>query len=571
MTPATTSPGLRLPTRATPPWLWVCLFGVIASVPSEISYMRSASRLYFGDTLLLRIVNGEDVTVTRLSFVFSVLIYAIILAGAVSVLFPRLRGRWVERRFKLTSDDRVVLLEMQSFVHAYDPSISLRYTLRSGQMARLYTIGWRAARVAIFRPMAALWRSDREAAQAILLHEVAHRRHGDQLIVGLGSLYAFLIRVSLPAYLLFVLIPVVIDLVTAKAIVNSHFPGIGPVSFANSDRQELGGVGIAAAMQVPTQIYLPVIALWLAEIDADHVTARSVGSTALRRALRVSANSRMPFVARMFSFLSHPAYWIRFRLASAGPSVVASFIIAWPAAFAIWNIIVPAVMTVIEVLFGFAGSQSWAMYETMLFLDVSSVKLMTILAAALLFAWPVLASRWDRFWSPSPLMQPLPDQRSWWPFLVAAIMPVGMLSVFLIPNTSNSPLVPPAAGVPPQACYSFMEWYVGIGGAEEQNILYAMPNYGTVNSVGEAIEADRRVHFAIQAALKNPPPGASNRVSFAKAMNDYEFAADDDERKEIDVLNKDYRAADSMTSVFVSRINDAESLLKPPNQCRGEG
>lgn len=570
MTAATTSPGLKLPTRATPPWLWVCLFGVIASVPSEISYMRSAISLYFGNNLLLRIVNGEDVTVTRLSFVFSVLIYAIISAGAVSVLFPRLRGWWVERRFKLASDNRGVLLEMQDFVHAYDQSISLRYTLRSGQMARLYPIGWRAARIAIFRPMAALWRTDREAAQAILLHEVAHRRQGDQLIVGLGSLYALLIRVSLPAYMLLVLIPIVIDLATARTLVNSHFPGIGQVPVTNGVRQALGVGGIATAIQVPTQIYLPVIALWLAEIDADHVTVRTVGPAALGRALRVSASSRISFVARMFSFLSHPAYWIRLRLGSAGPSVAAGFIIAWPAAFAIWNIAVPGVMTAIEVLSGFARSQFWAMYETVLFLDLSSVKPMIIVAAALLIAWPALALRWGRLWSSSPSPQPFPSQRSWWPCLAAAIIPVGMLYTFLIPNISTSLLVRSAATPPSQACDQFFYWYEGDGWTEENNILDAF-NSRTVNSVGEAVKVGRRVDGAIRAALKNPPPGASNRAAFVKAMNDYESAVDAYEGEETDMLNGDYLAANSMTSVFMSKTNDAESLLKPPSQCFGEG
>jgi len=55
-----------------------------------------------------------------------------------------------------------------------------------GEMARIYPVGWRTARIAVFRPLPELWRRDRETAQAILLHEVAHRRHGHQFVVGLA-------------------------------------------------------------------------------------------------------------------------------------------------------------------------------------------------------------------------------------------------------------------------------------------------------------------------------------------------------------------------------------------------
>ena len=97
---------------------------------------------------------------------------------------------------------------MQLFVGQHDPSIRLRATTRDDQMARIYPVSWRTARIAVFRPLPELWRRDREAAQAILLHEVAHRRHGDQLVVGLASPLVWLMRIWVPAFVVLALAPV---------------------------------------------------------------------------------------------------------------------------------------------------------------------------------------------------------------------------------------------------------------------------------------------------------------------------------------------------------------------------
>ena len=168
-------------------------------MPQEISLLHFTIVTYFGHESALPGIAGPGlVTVERLSLIFDLVIYTVIVAGAVAALVPHLRGRWVEWRFKLASDDRPIMTDMQRFVSSYDPSISLRVTIRSDQMARIYPVGWRSARIAVFRPLPALWRRDREAAQAVLLHEVAHRRQADQLIVGLGSPFVMLMRIWVP-------------------------------------------------------------------------------------------------------------------------------------------------------------------------------------------------------------------------------------------------------------------------------------------------------------------------------------------------------------------------------------
>jgi hypothetical protein len=104
----------RRPAVTMPPWLWVWLAGyLVATMPQEISLLRFTITTYFGRESLLSHAGNGLITVERLSLIFDLLIYAVIVAGAVAAMFPHLRGRWVEWRFKLASDDRPIMTEMQ--------------------------------------------------------------------------------------------------------------------------------------------------------------------------------------------------------------------------------------------------------------------------------------------------------------------------------------------------------------------------------------------------------------------------------------------------------------------------
>jgi Zn-dependent protease with chaperone function len=215
-------------------------------------------------------------------------------------------------------------------VNSRDPSVSLRVTIRADQMARIYPVGWRSARIAVFRPLPALWRRDREAAQAILLHEVAHRRQGDQLIVGLGSPFVALMRIWAPAYLLLVLIPVTVYLAAGGGT-------LAPYIAASS---------IMQAVLIPAEIILPVTALWLAEISADQMAAQAIGSGAVRHVLQAAAESRTSRIARAMALPSHPPRRLRLRLAAARPTGTVGLVATWPAALVAWFLVLPLATTV---------------------------------------------------------------------------------------------------------------------------------------------------------------------------------------------------------------------------------
>lgn len=491
--------------RSSPPWLWVWLGGyLLATMPLEISNFRRGYTSFGPGGVLTAGVGNGVVTVERLTLIFDLLIYAVILAGAVAAMFPHLRGRWVERRFKLASDDRSVMTEMQRFVGSHDPSISLRVTIRSDQMARIYPVGWRSARIAVFRPLPVLWRRDREAAQAILLHEVAHRRQGDQLIVGLGSPFVMLMRIWVPAYLLLVLIP-------STVYLGFNGNALAPVVAVFS---------ITQAVLVPTEIFLPVTALWLAELGADQMAAQALGPSAVREALLATAGSRASLLARALALLSHPPRRLRLRLAAARPARTASLVAAWPVALAVWLLVLPVALTVPALLLlGFPADLTESSLRAATSTLLADGRPVVFATAVLLLAWPVLSYPWQRLWSSAPRQG---SHQPWWPYLAAAILPVGMLVASLAPLQAS---LPTAVIAPTGNCTQLSHWVLGDGRAEEEHVgtdaIQFLIGRATITAA-----AAQRLDGEIQAALDSPPPGAA-RPSFTEAMTGYRAAITD--------------------------------------------
>jgi Zn-dependent protease with chaperone function len=233
-----------------PPWLWVWLIGDLAVlIPGQISDERYQFAEYTGHgDISGRLTAGIPYKLLLLFSVVAALTYAVLAAGTVAALLPHLRGRWVQKRFRLMDDHRTVIAEMQRFVSQYDPAIQLRVAMNGQQLARIYPTGWRTARIAVFLPLVVLWSRDRPAAQAVLLHEVAHRRHGDQFVIGLGSPFTRLIRIWVPAFILLVLTPVLV------------YAALGGGLLA----QAVSGQGALELLRPAELLILPVAALWLA-------------------------------------------------------------------------------------------------------------------------------------------------------------------------------------------------------------------------------------------------------------------------------------------------------------------
>jgi Zn-dependent protease with chaperone function len=546
--PNTAESRLALTGLTMPPWLWVWMGGyLLAGMPAAISGMYTGVVPFFGHMNSPPQATDPALTVAGFSSIFGVLIYAPLVAGAVTVMFPHLRGRWVEWRFKLACDDRGSMTEMQEFVKKYDPSIQLRVSIRGGQMARIYPVGWRSARIAVFLPLTKLWQSDRKAAEAILLHEVAHRRQGDQLIMGLGSPFVWLIRIWTPAYLLFVFIPVMAYLAA------------GGSTFASF----VAVAGGQDAVAIPAEIVLPVTALWLAELIADQLPAQEIGADALRRALQATTGPRAPLASRAVALLSHPPRRLRLRRVTASPAGTVALMAAWPAGLAAWLLILPGAMDALTVLAlgsplshvpGFSsGVPDVDLMASSVHALLVQDRSIVITTAILLLAWPTLAAPWERLWSSGP--RPHGRHQPWWPYLATASLPVGMLLLSLAPIPRTSPQEIFKAR-PQDACSQITSWLLGGGLTEPSRAATEFSQLVQARGNRSVMAADaRRVDAAIRAALDNPPPGAA-RPSYVELMTDYRIATRDMQTGNIVAAGNTMNDAKSSYSKTITLIVD---------------
>ncbi len=483
-----------------PPWLWLWLAGDLAVlIPAEVSNERHQIALYTGHgEIAPQVTAGTPYALLLLFTILSALTCAIFAAGVIATVFPHLRGRWVERRLGPVPDGgEAMFAEMQLFVGQHDPSIRLRATARDDQMARIYPVGWRTARIAFFRPLPELWRRDREAAQAILLHEVAHRRHGDQLVVGLGSPLIWLMRIWVPAFAVLALAPVVVYAAVGGGLLT----------------QAVAGQGALQLLQPAVLLILPVTALWLAELDADLVTARVLGTEPVQRALAATGGTRL------LGPLSRPPRRMRLRYATSRPTGTFALLAAWPTALVAQLLVIIAGAAIAYLLISqslpdtgrdlLAGTHQFLL----------SNQVLIIAAIILLLLWPLLARPWDRLWSGWPG----PDERQpWRPYLAAAVLPVALLVLSLAPLPASYA----RHGATPANCSQLLGWQSGPGFGDK------VQTETDINSLlGARTPADARNDFsalmaATAAGLRQPPPGAA-RSGFVTALTDFRTAGVD--------------------------------------------
>jgi Zn-dependent protease with chaperone function len=534
--------------------LWLWLIGDLAVlIPAEVSNERHQIALYTGHgDITPQVTAGTPYTLLLLFTILSGLTYLIFAAGVIGTMFPRLRGRLVERRFGLAEDPAAAehvgiaedlgaaehlgiaedpgLAEMQDYVGQHDPSIQLRATARDDQMARIYPVGWRAARIAVFRPLFELWRRDREAAQAILLHEVAHRRHGDQLVVGLGSPLVWLMRIWVPAFAVLVLAPVVIYAALGGGLLT----------------QAVAGQGALQLLQPIGLLILPVTALWLAELDADLATAQVLGAEPVCRALEAAGDTRVSRRARLAGLLSRPPRRLRRRYAASRPAGSVALLAAWPTALIAQLLVISAGAAVAYLLISqppsdigrdlLAGTRQFLL----------SNRILIIAAIILLLLWPVLARPWRRLWS----ARPGPDGRQpWRPYLAAAVVPVALLGVSLAPLPGSYA----RHDGTPATCSRLLAWRGGPGFGDKVQAETAIGSVLAARTRAEAQNGFDALLAATAAGLRHPPPGAA-RASYVRALSDFRTAG-------LDLRDNKVAAAMIITENAITADQQASGIL----------
>jgi Zn-dependent protease with chaperone function len=507
--------------QVMPPWLWLWLVGDLAVlVPAEVSYGSYLITLLTGHgDISPQVTSGTSYKLLLLFTIVAGLTCGALAVGVIATMFPRLRGRWVERRYPDADWDaldasagggaagdwpalvRSRLAQMQEFVDQHDPSIRLRAVAGDDQLAGVYPGGWRSARIAVFTPLFPLWDQDRAAAQAILLHEVAVRRHGDQFVVGLGSPLVRLLRIWVPVFILLTVAPLIIYVALGSGLLS----------------QAVSGRGAQLLLQPAALLILPVAALWLAELNADQVTARILGAEALGDALAVSRESRL---TRPLRLLSRPPRRLRLRYAAPRRAGTFTVLAAWPVALIaqLLVIITGALIAYLLVSQSPHDIGTNVLAGTHEFLG--SDRILIIAAIVLLLCWPVLARPWGRLWSAAPDPDPDPDRRqAWRPYLAAAAVPVALLvlSVAPLPAAYAAPAVSLAD------CSRLAAWQAGPGYADKVGAETDIEKLMEARDPADGQSDFNQLIAITAAALHNPPPGTA-RGGFIVAMSDFRAA-----------------------------------------------
>ncbi len=312
--------------RSFPSWLAFWLVVYLISLPEVI---RDLWLPAMGEVLSPSFLPGEDLIPSSWSFRFSNVAELapslLLLLGVISLGFPGLRGRRNREAYGLSDPpDLPVMAEIRAFLAVHTPGLEMRTNLlRTDSLAFITPLGWRRQAMAVFGGLVTLWRRDREAAQAVLLHEIAHTQQGDAFATGVGSAFKALLNVWLPLTLGWVVLPMMLvwgldavrflnqtgvplqEGLSHKLIqwVASYLPGL---SLA------VGGALLASL----GTILLPLAGLWCAEFYADHAAVAVLGASApLLRILREVGDS----TSRgrwLISAMTHPLAGMRRWLAN---------------------------------------------------------------------------------------------------------------------------------------------------------------------------------------------------------------------------------------------------------------
>ena len=261
------------------------------------------------------------------------------------------------------------------------------------------------------------------------------------------------------------------------------------------------------------------------------MAARALGPDAMRQALRATARSRASVLARALALLSHPPRRLRLRLAAARPAGTAGLVAVWPAALVAWFVVLPLGLTVPALLLlGFPADLMEAGLRAAMHELLAGGRPIVIATAIVLLAWPILAHPWERLWSSAPRLS---RHQPWWPYLAAAILPIGMLVASLTPLQGSLPTALPGSlptalptlQQPTGFCAQFTSWELGRGQADEAHAEAAAEQLLLSRGSITATTAEK-LDGEIQAARDDPPPGAARSI-YTEAMTSYKTAVTD--------------------------------------------
>ncbi|MGE3910027.1 MAG: hypothetical protein AB7K36_11770 [Chloroflexota bacterium] len=417
-----------------PPWLWLWGLGYLWALPEQLSAWVDVGGMV-GSLLHLTQTMGELVAsgdlrqyaetflllMAGLGGVLGSGLSAALLVGIAYSAVPWLRGRRVERRYGLTEPPGSVpaLAEMADFLRVHAPELVLRANLRRARTPSfVYPRGYGRVGMAVFGPMVMRWTGDRRAAEATLLHEIAHFRRGDAYLTGVGSLFENVIRIGLIGYVAAYVVIVLAAL----------------LSIGQFDLGMLMAALLRALFQIGGILTLPLACIWAFELGADRIALdHGASRDALMRALDVTsggARGARRLWQGLVTHVSHPPRVLRRALLQQTSRVAAIVLIGlYPAAFCVRLVLLHGSAFIAYRLVGYRWDEilTSSVVNTLYFLAASAddFALMAVVTAA----WPQAVIWWVRLFSGSGLQSARQDQVAYW--VMAAILALCSTSFYL--------------------------------------------------------------------------------------------------------------------------------------------
>lgn len=425
-----------------PPWLWFWLLLYLVILPKTIGFLwETTLQPILSPEPLPAGMGGKAVAaIQALPGIAELLPVAMLLSGVLLVLFPQWRRRYIERSYKLepSSTTSPVLQDILATVKAYGSNIEVKTNLlRTDQFAFVYPIGYRKPAIAIFGGLVKLWRSDSEAGRAILLHELAHCRHGDVLMIGAGSFFETILNHWVRFLTLFFVFPTAFlylwfllgslhehwqlahmlgELDSDLNAINSHLGEIGVESTGISSHSNWFVTWLlfqlkmlvtlvlpvtitsifSLVIQTPIVIGLPLVATWCAEFNADRfVIGEQSSQEPLLRSLQ-AISPPLSWRTWLTSRLSHPPTRLRQWMAIRGlaPRLILTLLLLFPFAY-VAKLSFMNVRVIASVALLFNASE---MRQTMVEANAIGLKALAPIlfgAGLVLLLYPMVAARWE--------------------------------------------------------------------------------------------------------------------------------------------------------------------------------
>jgi hypothetical protein len=314
------------------------------------------------------------------------------------------------------------LPEIIAFLEDQAPGIRVTANLtRFDQIAFIYPSGFRQTTLAIFGPLIKLWHQDKAVAKAILVHEIAHCRHGDAVVIGAGSPFRVLVERWAALFFSVWVVPFTLSVLAlaGQFFWEIYLSNTGILAWPIVVLYKVGETIILGVLFAATSLWVllwviglflpPMMGIWCSELNADQASAAYSRKHTLR-ALTIMPDKKRR-LQWLFSSLAHPPQKLRQWMVahSRNPVVLIGMLILYPLTLGFQVLI----LRLWELPYVGSDDPFLQLVNLDAIASWRSLFYLWLLSAVLLALWPYLSPIWERCFSGSNIVAKLEPKPYW--------------------------------------------------------------------------------------------------------------------------------------------------------------